>query len=111
MECLLGGGIANPLEVIEQITYLLFMRGPAASAGPECANNIIELTATMGAAQLLKNIAVSFVLSFLANGVTLVPVTTLSEVKAEPKCFQRHQPTGSGKAKERARPLASAERC
>jgi hypothetical protein len=39
------------------------------------------------------------------------PVTTLSEVKAEPKCFQRHRPTGSGKAKERARPLASAERC
>src|ERR1700737_2010856 len=27
MECLLGGRHPNPLEVIEQITYLLFMRG------------------------------------------------------------------------------------
>ncbi|BBX68847.1 type I restriction-modification system subunit M N-terminal domain-containing protein [Mycolicibacterium psychrotolerans] len=27
MGCLLVGGISNPIEVIEQITYLLFIRG------------------------------------------------------------------------------------
>ncbi len=26
LERLLGGGIANPIEVVEQITYLLFLR-------------------------------------------------------------------------------------
>lgn len=26
-----SGGIANPLEVIEQITYLLFIRGPSSA--------------------------------------------------------------------------------